>query len=88
MTTPAERVIEKCGGEQAIAKMVGVDVSRVHRWRYPKERGGTDGVIPTKHQQAILDRAREAGIDLKPEDFFDQPSSEPGSPSVMEDDAA
>lgn len=50
--------------------MAGVHVSRVFRWTYPKERGGTDGVIPAKHQAALLDRARAAGIDLTPNDFF------------------
>ena len=68
--TPAQRVIEKCGGEAAVAKMAGVHISRVHRWTYPKERGGTDGRIPSKHQQPLLDSARAQGIDLSPEDFF------------------
>lgn len=70
--TPAERVIEKCGGLAAVAKMAGVHITRVHRWAYPKGReGGTDGRIPTKHQQVLLDRARDQGIDLKPSDFFE-----------------
>lgn len=72
--TPAERVIEKCGGEAAVAKMAGVDVSRVHRWRYPRSRGGTDGIIPSKHQQPLLEKARAQGIDLTPADFFDAPA--------------
>ncbi len=71
MSTPAERVITKLGGEAAVAKMAGVDVSRVYRWTYAKEQGGTDGRIPTKHQQALLDHAREQGIDLTPADFFE-----------------
>lgn len=51
--------------------MVGADVSRVYRWTYPKEKGGTNGRIPTKHQQKLLDAARAEGIDLAPEDFFE-----------------
>lgn len=74
---PAQRVIEKCGGPQAVAKMVGVDVSRVHRWTYPKARGGSDGLIPSQQQQALLNAARESGIDLQPADFFDLPGDEP-----------
>lgn len=68
--TPAQRVIEKCGGETAVAEMAGVNVSRVYRWTYPKARGGTNGVIPSRHQQMILNKAKEAGIDLRPDDFF------------------
>lgn len=64
-------MIEKCGGEAAVAKMAGVDVSRVYRWTYTKEQGGTDGRIPTRHQQPLLDRARAEGIDLTPADFFE-----------------
>ena len=67
----AKRVIDKCGGEQAVAGMVGVHVSNVHRWRYSKDKGGTGGLVPVQHQQTILDKAREQGIDLRPEDFFE-----------------
>jgi len=67
----AARVIEKCGGHQAVAEITGVHISRVHRWTYPKDRGGTDGVIPTGHQQTLLSEAVKRGIDLSPEDFFD-----------------
>lgn len=73
--TPAERIIDKFKGEANVAKAAGVDVSRVHRWRYSKERGGTGGVIPTRHQQNLLDHARESGIDLSPADFFDSEAS-------------
>ncbi len=74
MDTPAARVVEKCGGARAVAKMAGVHISRVHRWTYPKERGGTGGHVPAKHQQAILDGARRLGVDLTPADFFSLPS--------------
>lgn len=72
MSNVASRVIEKCGGHAVVAALVGVDVSRVHRWTYPPERGGTGGVIPTKQQAKLLTAARASGIDLKPDDFFDQ----------------
>lgn len=70
MKTPAEVVIEKCGGHAAVAEMLGIDVSRVYRFTYPKDRGGTDGTIPAKHQQVLLDRAASRGIALTPADFF------------------
>lgn len=76
MSNAATNVILKCGGPQAVSAMAGVDVSNVHRWTYPKERGGTDGVVPAKHQQTLLKKAREAGIELSPDDFFKEAEEE------------
>ena len=67
----AKRVIDKMGGIQATADIVGTSHSWVARWTYERARGGTDGVIPAKYQQVLLDAARERGIDLTPADFFD-----------------
>lgn len=71
MQTSASRIIEKCGGHEAVAAMAGVHVTRVFRWTYPKERGGTGGIIPHRHQQTLLCKAREQGIALDPADFFE-----------------
>lgn len=71
MSNAATNVIRKCGGPQAVSAMAGVNVSNVHRWTYPKERGGTGGVVPAKHQHTLLKKAREAGIELSPDDFFE-----------------
>lgn len=73
MDNVAARIIRKCGGHQVVAGMLGVHVSRVHRWTYDRARGGTGGVIPTRHQSELLARARAAGIDLTAADFFDAP---------------
>lgn len=73
MTTAAEKIIAKLGGPKAVAAIARVDVSAVHRWGYPRERGGTGGRIPSRHQQQLLDHARANGIDLSPSDFFEQP---------------
>lgn len=72
-TTIASRVIEKCGGAKAVAEMLGLDVASVHKWKYPSERGGTNGLIPANRQQELIDKARSAGIDLQPADFFERP---------------
>ena len=71
MANPAENVIRKSGGAQTVADWCEVDVSNVHRWTYPKDRGGSDGVIPGWHQKVILAKARKAGKDVQPSDFFD-----------------
>ena len=70
MSNPAENVIRKSGGAQVVADWCEVDVSNVHRWTYPKDRGGSEGLIPARHQQIILERARKAGVDVQPSDFF------------------
>mgnify|MGYP001337606035 CR=1 FL=1 len=70
MSSPAETIISKLGGVEAVAAICAVDVSRVYRWTYAKSAGGTDGLIPTRHQQAILDHSRENKLGVKPADFF------------------
>ncbi|WP_375646653.1 MULTISPECIES: hypothetical protein [unclassified Bartonella] len=57
---PSRLIIKYLGGFKTVATIVQRDVSSVYRWRD----------IPAKHQQKILDYAREHGIDLRPEDFF------------------
>lgn len=72
MDNAAARVIDKCGGPERVAEMLGVHVSRVYRWTYPKERGGTGGTIPTRHQNDLLTKARDNGCTLQPSDFFEE----------------
>lgn len=68
---PAKRVIEAFGGPAKFAEAIGRDVSRIHRWTYPQDRGGTGGAIPggTKMLQTILDAARTKGINLSLDDL-------------------
>lgn len=69
--TVASDIIRKFGGAQAVAEACGVSFTAVYRWTYPRDRGGTGGVIPAKHQQALLRAAVTRGIKLKPADFFE-----------------
>ena len=72
MSTVAERIIKKFkGGESEIAELLGCDISRVYRWTYPKNRGGTGGTIPQKRQVELLQKAPLKGVSLSPADFFD-----------------
>ena len=68
--SPAERVIEKCGGPQVVATVLGIDVSNVHRWKYPKDRDGQGGMVPSHYAQALLDCSLARGWNLQPDDFF------------------
>ena len=69
--TIAERVIQKCGGAEETAKLLGITATSVHRWKYPKDRGGSGGIVPSDKAQLLLDAARKSGIELEPSDFFE-----------------
>jgi hypothetical protein len=61
----AERIIERFGGLSALAQALGhKHASTVQRWK-------ESGFIPARHQQRVLDAARDKGISLDPSDFFD-----------------
>lgn len=64
----AQTVIEKFGGQSALAKLVGKGQSTVQHW-------AKVGVIPAKWQGQILQLAQERGIDLSPSDLM--PSAKP-----------
>lgn len=70
--TPAERVIKKCGGPAAVARVLKIDVSNVHRFKDSKVRGGRGGFVPSHYAQMLLDWSQGEGIDLTPDDFFDK----------------
>ena len=67
---PARSVIAKMGGIEVVAGVTGKSLSRVYRWMYPRQRGGTDGIIPHGDAKRLLEHAKTAGIDLSPADFF------------------
>lgn len=73
MLRPASTIISICGGVTATARLTGRSVSRVCRWRWPSDRGGTGGLVPKDVQQALLTNARANGIALAPTDFFADP---------------
>lgn len=76
MLEPAHTVITICGGYAEAARMSGRSEVRVRRWEYPKDKGGTGGLIPTECQQTLLDAARGEGKPLRPDHFFARPFSE------------
>lgn len=72
---PAQAIIEKLGGDRAVCDLLlsmGDDccISTVCRWRLPKERGGTGGLIPSKRIMRLIAAAQEKGVILTPADFF------------------
>lgn len=72
---PAKSIIAKIGIDK-VSEITGKHVSRVYRWMYSKERGGTGGLIPQGDAPALLQYARENGIPLSEADFFPAPSTQ------------
>ena len=70
---PANTIIELCGGFKAVSAITGRDETRVRRWTYSKERGGSGGLIPSDMQQVLMRAARAKGLPLAPEHFFPAP---------------
>ena len=70
---PAETVIIKLGGAQVIAEALGLSTKQVHCWSYPRERGGTGGIIPSKHQPKLLALAKRLRKKLHPSDLIPAP---------------
>lgn len=73
---PAKTVLTKIGGVDVAARVTGKHVSRVYRWTYPREKGGTGGVVPHDDATKLLEYAKANGIALDAGDFFQITSSE------------
>lgn len=71
---PAKSIIAKIGIDK-VSEITGKHVSRVYRWMYPKDRGGTGGVIPQSDAPALLAYAKENQIALEAAEFFAIPES-------------
>lgn len=76
---PAHSVIRKFSGPSGklsngiklVSEITGADPTRVYRWMRPREKGGTDGIIPSKAQVKLFEHAQRERIPLSPSDFFD-----------------
>lgn len=70
MANTARNVIEKVGGFRVAARACQVDIAQVYRWTYERDRGGTGGLIPAKHQSTLMAFAAAEGLPLEAADFF------------------
>lgn len=67
---PAKSIIDRFGGPEEVRKITGASRTRVYRWQLPKEQGGTDGRIPPKPAEKLLEHARKAGMEFSGDEFF------------------
>lgn len=78
---PACSIVRKLGGPKTVSSIVGIHRTRVYKWMYGREVGGTGGQIPFRYAPALIAAARQAGIALSAEDFL--PASDgAGAPQV------
>lgn len=70
---PASEIIKRCGGPKVVAEWLNLDRTAVQRWTYPGAKG-SDEQVPLKHWAKLIEKAREAGVeialaDLMPDDL-------------------
>ena len=63
---PAQKVIEKFGGQSALARLIGKGQSTVAHW-------AKTGIIPSKWQTEVLRLASEQEVEISPGDFMESP---------------
>jgi hypothetical protein len=73
----SRQVIEKFGGQSALAALIGKRQSTVSYW-------AKTGVIPARWQGILLDLATSRGIELTPADFIGANETHPATPSGNE----
>ena len=75
---PAYSVIRKFAPDGArlakgidqVAEITGVSRVQVYRWMRPREKGGTEGLIPSQHLKAMFEYAKDKRLPVRPADFF------------------
>lgn len=74
MADPASTIITRCGGVAVVADWLSLNRTSVLRWTHPREKGGTGGLIPSKHQAPLISAAERHGKRIEPQDFFAKPT--------------
>jgi len=67
---PARSIIELLGGPPIVSRVTRTAYTAPYRWQYPRQHGGTDGIIPPKYHRALLALARRRGVKLSRADFL------------------
>ncbi|MCA0343839.1 MAG: hypothetical protein LCH99_29425 [Proteobacteria bacterium] len=72
---PAASIIDRFGGPDVVQEITGADRTRVYRWTQPKNKGGTDGMIPLRPALKLWAHAKAHDLDI-PSDLFFSSGSE------------
>lgn len=68
---PARTIIAFLGGVHRVREITGSHISNIYRWMMPRDKRGTGGKVPYETADQLLDYAKENGVDLRGDDFFD-----------------
>lgn len=68
--TQARRIISLFGSPYKMSQYVRVSPAQIYKWTWPKEKGGTGGLIPAQAMAEVLRGARLAGILIGPDDLY------------------
>lgn len=69
MYKQAQRIIDRFGGAPRVATALRKDVSAIYKWLYEKDRGGTDGLVPSSAVPEVMKAADALGIEFQPGDW-------------------
>jgi hypothetical protein len=61
--TQAARIIDKLGGTRRAAAILASPPSTIQSWK-------DAGFIPARRQEEVIRKAKEAGIEIEPAEFF------------------
>jgi len=67
---PAQTIIKRLGGPAVVSKITGTAYTAPYRWQQPRDKGGTDGLIPQRYHPALLGYARDNDIPLVADEFL------------------
>lgn len=68
--TNGEDIVERLGGSVVVADALKIHRSTAWKWTQPKEKGGTGGLIPSKHVPALLALAKKRRTKITAKDFY------------------
>jgi len=72
--TPAERVYDAFDGRMNVSRETGIAHQEVYRWNYSKAKRGCGGLVPHRHQEAILAAVERLGLKLRPAHLVKTPA--------------
>ena len=64
MFDQAARIIKSFNGASKLARHLNLPAPTVYRWGYPRNRGGTGGLIPAYRIEQIMIIAKKLNIKL------------------------
>lgn len=53
-------------------------------WQAPRERGGTNGLIPYRHVPKLMELAKSKGVEIDAADFFPPTTAAADAPEAAE----